>query len=98
MFGGLSRSAQGVKGKARILDELWTFLKVRRGQGRNVWASLVAWVPFFTVGDRDYELYRLPVTPCDVNYSDQYQVHQPGQARHGQGAHRGELQLPPQVD
>jgi hypothetical protein len=36
--------------------------------------------------------------PGDVNYSDQYQVHQPGQARHGQGAHRGELQLPPQVD
>ncbi|EHP71239.1 hypothetical protein MetMK1DRAFT_00000480, partial [Metallosphaera yellowstonensis MK1] len=60
---GPPQSAQGVKGKARIFDELWTFLKVRRGQGRNVWASLVDWVPFFTVGDRDYELYRLPVTP-----------------------------------
>jgi len=78
---GLSRSAQGVKGKARIFDELWTFLKVRRGLGCNlwVWVSHVDGVPFFTVGDRDYRtFYRLFVNlpRGEVNYSDQYQVYQ----------------------
>ena len=53
----LTGALKGFRAEAGVFNELWAFLKVRRGPGRTnlwVWVFLVDLVPFFTVGDRDY--------------------------------------------
>ncbi|QXJ34606.1 hypothetical protein J5U22_01152 [Saccharolobus shibatae] len=78
----LQEQLKGFTAKVTILDESWTYLRVRHGPKREdiwIWNALADGTPFFTTGDRDYGSFRFllnSLPKSEVNYTDNYSVYQ----------------------
>lgn len=78
----LQAQLKAFRSKFAVLDESWTYVRVRRGPRRQnlwIWNALIDGVPFFVTGDRDYNTFRLlwlSLPKCEVHYTDDYPIYQ----------------------
>ncbi|BDB98497.1 IS1 family transposase [Saccharolobus caldissimus] len=78
----LQEQLKSFTAKVTVIDESWTYLRVRHGPKREnlwIWNALADGLPFFTTGDRDYKTFSFllnSLPKSEVNYTDDYSVYQ----------------------